>query len=85
MASILTLVLVESMFVVLVGGGLGLGLAWLLVQGGDPTGGFLPIFALPPRDVVLGVGLMVALGLLAGLLPAMGAMRLRITDALRRN
>jgi hypothetical protein len=27
---------------------------------------------------------MVALGLLAGLLPAVGAMRLRITDALRR-
>lgn len=83
--TILTLVLVESMFVVLVGGGIGLALAWLIVQGGDPTGGMLPIFALPPRDLALGVGLMIALGLLAGLLPAMGAMRLRITDALRRS
>jgi putative ABC transport system permease protein len=82
--TILTLVLIESMFVVLVGGGIGLGLAWLIVQGGDPTGGMLPIFALPPRDLVLGVGLMIALGLLAGFLPAVGAMRLRITDALRR-
>ncbi len=84
-AAILGLVLVESLFVVLVGGGIGLGLAWLFVQGGDPTGGFLPIFALPPQNVVAGVGLMLGLGLLAGLLPAMGAMRLRITDALRRS
>jgi putative ABC transport system permease protein len=82
--TILTLVLVESLFVVLVGGGLGLGLAWLFVQGGDPTNGFLPIFALPPTNILAGIGLMVALGLLAGLLPAVGAMRLRITDALRR-
>lgn len=83
--TILTLILIESMFVVLVGGGLGLGLAWLLVQRGDPTNGMLPIFMLPARDLLLGLGLMIALGLLAGLLPAVGAMRLRITDALRRS
>jgi putative ABC transport system permease protein len=83
--SILGLVLVEALFVVLVGGGLGLGLAWLFVQAGDPTGGFLPQFTLFPRDVAIGAGLMIALGLLAGLPPAMGAMRLRITDALRRS
>jgi putative ABC transport system permease protein len=83
--TILGLVLIESMFVVLVGGGIGLGFAWLIVQAGDPTNGMLPIFALPPRDLALGVGLMIALGLLAGLLPAVGAMRLRITDALRRS
>ncbi len=83
--TILTLILVESLFVVLVGGGIGLGLAWLIVQGCDPTNGMLPIFALPPRDLVLGVGLMIALGLFAGLVPAVGAMRLRITDALRRS
>ena len=82
---ILTLVLAESLFIGLVGGGLGLGLAWLVVQGGDPTGGMLPIFVLPPRDVVLGVGLMILMGVLAGIMPAIGAMQLRITDALRRN
>jgi putative ABC transport system permease protein len=82
---ILTLVLAESLFIGLVGGGLGLGLAWLVVQGGDPTGGMLPIFVLPSRDVVLGVGLMVLMGFLAGIMPAIGAMQLRITDALRRN
>jgi putative ABC transport system permease protein len=83
--SVLALVLAESLFIVFLGGGLGLALAWLLVQGGDPTGGLLSIFVLPQRDVWLGVGLMTAMGVLAGMAPAVGAMRLRITDALRRN
>jgi putative ABC transport system permease protein len=82
--SILLLVLAESLFIVVVGGGIGLGLAWLFVQQGDPTGGLLPIFVLPARDVVVGVGLMLLMGLLAGVLPAFAAMRLSITDALRR-
>ena len=37
------------------------------------------------RDEVLNVFLMVLMGVLAGGGPAFGAMRLRITDALRRN
>lgn len=82
---ILALVLAESLFIALFGGGLGLGLAWLFVQGGDPTGGMLPIFILPPRDLVVGVALMVLMGVAAGATPAVGAMRLRITDALRRS
>jgi putative ABC transport system permease protein len=83
--SILLLVLAESLFITVLGGGLGLALAWLIVQGGDPTGGLLPIFVLPARDVAIGVGLMGLMGLLAGVLPATAAMRLRITDALRRS
>ena len=81
---VLTLVLAESVFIALFGGGLGLAAAWVVVQGGDPTGGMLPIFVLPPRDLVLGVALMVVLGIGAGLLPALSAMNLKITDALRR-
>jgi putative ABC transport system permease protein len=81
----LALVLVESVAVALLGGLLGLGVAWLIVQRGDPTNGALPTFALPTRDLWLGLVLMVLLGVLAGALPAMQAMRLRITDALRRN
>jgi putative ABC transport system permease protein len=81
---ILTLVLAESVFIALAGGLVGLGLAWLFVQNGDPTGGMLPIFMLPARDVATGVALMLLMGLLAGLMPAMAAMRLRIVDALRR-
>ena len=82
--TVLGLVLAESLFITLLGGSLGLGIAWLFVQGGDPTGGALPIFVLPSADVAIGAGLAVAMGLLAGLLPAVAAMRLRIVDALRR-
>lgn len=83
-ASILMLVLGESLVITVIGGGLGLLVAWLFVQQGDPTGGMLPIFVLPARDVAIGGGLVVALGVVAGLLPALGAMQLKITDALRR-
>lgn len=81
---ILTLVLAESLFIAFVGGGLGLAAAWLIVQRGDPTGGMLAIYVLPVRDMAIGVALMVLMGVLAGVMPAMAAMRLRITDALRR-
>ena len=83
--SILTLVLGESVFICLLGGSLGLLMAWLFVQGGDPTGGMLPIFVLQPRALVAGAALILAMGVLAGLLPALSAMQLKITDGLRRN
>jgi putative ABC transport system permease protein len=83
--TVLAMVLVESVFIAMFGGLLGLGLAWLAVQAGDPTNGMMPAWFLPARALWLGVGLMAGLGLLAGALPATSAMRLRITDALRRN
>ena len=83
-ASILVLVLSESLLVAVIGGGLGLLASWLFVRQGDPTGGMLPIFMLPTRDVWSGAALIIGLGLLAGLLPAVNAMNLKITDALRR-
>ena len=82
--AILALVLAESLFIALTAGLLGLGLAWAFVQTGDPTNGMLPIFILPTRDIFIGIGLMVLIGVLSGVVPAVGAMRLRITDALRR-
>lgn len=83
--SILSLVMGESVAIAVIGGGLGLLVSWLFVQQGDPTGGMLPIFVLPPRDVAAGGVLVLVLGALAGLLPAVSAVQLRITDALRRN
>ena len=82
--AVLALVLVESVSIVLLGGATGLGLAWLFVQNGDPTGGMLPAWLLPDQDLALGVLLMLTLGIVAGAIPAVSAMRLRITDALRR-
>jgi putative ABC transport system permease protein len=81
---ILLLVLAESLIITIGGGGLGLLAAWGVVQMGDPTRGLLPLFMLPPSNIVAGVGLMIAMGLVAGIMPAMGAMRLKITEALRK-
>ena len=81
---VLGLVLLESMLLAVVSGGLALALTWLIVQRGDPTGGLLPSFSLRARDLVLGGGLVLALGLAAGALPAWQAARLPIVDALRR-
>jgi putative ABC transport system permease protein len=80
----LSLVLAESCLLALLGGGLGLSLAWVMIARGDPTGGMLPLFFFPARDVLAGVGFSLALGLLAGIFPALQAMRLRVADALRR-
>jgi putative ABC transport system permease protein len=81
---VLALVLSESCLLAVLGGGLGLGVAWLLVARGDPTGGMLPLVALPTSDVLVGVALSVTLGVVTGIFPALQAMRLRVADALRR-
>jgi putative ABC transport system permease protein len=83
-ASILILILSESILIAVIGGGAGLAAAWLFVQQGDPTNGMLPVFMLPQRDVTAGVVMVVLLGVVAGLWPAVNAMNLKITDALRR-
>ena len=84
-AAVLTLVLSESVLIAVLGGSLGLAAAWLIVQRGDPTNGMLPIFILPNRDVAIGAVMVVVLGLIAGAWPALNAMNLKITDALRRS
>jgi putative ABC transport system permease protein len=82
---VLAMVLLESSLVALLGGGLGLFAAWLVIAQGDPTGGLLPIFHFPPKDLVLGSTLVLVLGLLSGMVPALQAGRLKIVDALRRS
>ena len=81
---VLAIVLLESCTVAIIGGGIGLALAWLIIAQGDPTGGFLPIFHFPPRDLVFGIVLVALLGIGTGLIPAVQASRLKIVDALRR-
>ncbi len=81
---VLAFVMAEACLVAVLGGVLGLGLAWLVASGGDPTHGRLPQFGLPARDLLVGLGLSVALGLVTGIFPAWQATRLRVADALRR-
>jgi putative ABC transport system permease protein len=81
---VLSLVLAESCLLTVLGGAVGLGLAWLFISRGDPTHGILPLFALPHRDLLFGALISIALGVITGIIPALQAMRLRVADALRR-
>jgi putative ABC transport system permease protein len=81
---VLALVLMESCFIALVGGFLGLGLAWVIVTTA-PIPASIPPLNLLDRDLITGALIAVALGLIAGAVPAIQAMRLQIATALRRN
>src|SRR5689334_13749804 len=81
---VLLFVLFESLLIALIGGALGLGLAKLFTLGGDPTRGLLPLFFLPGKAILAGLGVTLAVGAASGVIPAIGAMRLRVVDALRR-
>jgi putative ABC transport system permease protein len=80
---VLRLVLGESLAVALLGGAIGI----LAAKGGSPgLSGLLPgmVVYLPGRDLAIGLVLALVVGLLAGALPAVSAMRLKVVDALRR-
>ena len=81
---VLSLVLGESLLLAAIGGGIGLALCKLFTLRGDPTGGLMPYFYLAPPVVILGLFSALAVGVVAGILPAWSAMRLRVADALRR-
>lgn len=81
---VLLLVLVESCLIAVLAGFAGLGVAWLVTLGGSPAPQMLPIFFIPTNSLVVGAVLAIALGLAAGALPAWQAMRLKISEALRR-
>jgi putative ABC transport system permease protein len=83
-AFVLFFVLAESLLVAVIGGALGILLAKGLTLRGDPTGGMMPFFYLRPSAMVMGMGVALAVGVAAGILPALSAMRLRVVEALRR-
>jgi putative ABC transport system permease protein len=81
--AVLSLVLAESVLQVVLGGVLGLGIAALI----GPilttaTGGAITMPPVGLHSWGLGLSLMVGIGLLVGLLPALRAGRLNIVDAL---
>jgi putative ABC transport system permease protein len=81
---VMALVLVESVLIAGAGGVLGTLLAKAFTLNGDPTGGLLASFYLPPAAMGGGLALALAVGAVAGLLPALTAMRLQVVQALRR-
>ena len=81
---VLALILAEAVLIAGQGGLIGLGLAKLFTLGGDPTRGLLGTFYLSWGSLGLGFMLALGVGAVAGILPAVAAMRLRVADALRR-
>jgi len=81
---VLVLVLAESVLIAAIGGVLGIGAAKGLTLLGDPTHGMLPFFYLSPQIALVGFAVALAVGVVAGLLPALSAMNLNVVDALRR-
>jgi putative ABC transport system permease protein len=83
--SVLGIVLAESIVIMLIGGLLGLGVGWVLVQGAAKAmGAFLPGMFLSPTAIATAVAIMIGAGIAAGIFPALKAMRLSIIDALSR-
>ncbi len=83
--TVLGIVLSESILIMMVGGMLGLGVGWIAVQGlAKELASFLPGLFLSPAAMMLAVAFMVGAGILAGIFPALKAMRLSIVDALAR-
>jgi putative ABC transport system permease protein len=83
--TILSFVLAESMLISLIGGLIGLGLAMLAIPVlASALNGLLPSLILSPAILSVGLGTALAVGLVSGLLPGIGAMRMRVVNALRR-
>lgn len=82
---ILFFVLAESLIIALIGGLIGLGLAMLAVPAlAKLLNGLLPPLFLSKTMLVNGLLVAIAVGLISGMLPGFGAMRMRVTNALRR-
>jgi putative ABC transport system permease protein len=82
---VLFFVLAESLTIALVGGLLGLGLALLAIPAlGAALNGLLPTLILSPAVLSSGLAIALVVGVVSGILPGIGAMRLRVVDALRR-
>ena len=81
--SVLWLVLGESVLLIVLGGLAGLLLAGTLIKVVSAgSNGMIQLDTVPPATWAMGVGLMLAIGIVVGALPALRAMRLNIVDAL---
>jgi putative ABC transport system permease protein len=87
---ILGFILGESLLIALVGGLVGVALVIGVINHGlgpfmeENMTGFFPYFRAPASVLLRALGASVALGVVAGVIPAVLASRLKVTDALRR-
>jgi putative ABC transport system permease protein len=80
---IVTLIVGESMMIALLGGGLGLGLSIPVAKAfSKEVGPLLPVFHVNRQTLALSLGVSATIGLVAAVLPAWRAVRVRIAEAL---
>jgi putative ABC transport system permease protein len=81
--TVLSLVMAESVLLVVIGGLLGLAIAAVLMPGVSAASqGMIQLPMVPVQTWLVGLGLMLLIGIVVGLLPALRAKRLKIVDAL---
>jgi putative ABC transport system permease protein len=81
--TVLALVMAESVLLVVIGGLLGLAIAAVLMPGVSAASqGMIQLPMVPVQTWLVGLGLMLLIGIVVGLLPALRAKRLKIVDAL---
>ncbi|XQA63108.1 ABC transporter permease [Xanthomonas sacchari] len=81
--TVLSLVIVESVLLIVLGGLLGMALAAAAIPVlASASRGALPVHAVPLQTWLIGAALMLVIGVVVGLLPALRAQRLKIVDAL---
>ena len=85
-AIVFMIVVGEGVVTAVIGGALGALVARVTINGEflNMTGGFIPAFGVSNWNAAVGLGLSALIGVLAALIPALMATRLRIVDALRR-
>ncbi len=82
-STVLTLVMVESVLLIVLGGLIGMGLAAVIMPGLTAASqGAISLPTVPAQTWLIGLGLMIVIGVVVGLLPALRAQRLKIVDAL---
>ena len=81
--SVLALVLAESILLLLIGGLIGVAIASVLAPGlAKGSGGMIQLPPIGASSWLEGVVLMILIGIVVGVLPALRGMRLKIVDAL---
>ena len=84
--TVLGVILAEAALLSLVGGALGVGMAWLAAAGMEKMMvGFFAGFRLPTWGVPLCLATALLIGVVSSLAPALSASRMRITEALRHS
>jgi putative ABC transport system permease protein len=79
------MVLGESVLLAMLGGIPGLAIAaFIAFMLRENLANFIPGFAMTPGIAIAGIAMILALGLITGIIPALNAMRLRIAAALGR-